>query len=309
MRAVFLGTPDIAVPALSALTEIAEIVSVVCQPDRPAGRGLVLTPPAVKSRALELGLQVVQPASIRTPEFAAWFSSLHADVAVVLAYGRILPAPVLQAPARGCLNLHASVLPRYRGAAPITWAIVRGETETGISLMQMDAGLDTGPVYAVRRLQIGEDETAGELGARIAVLAAEVVRSDVPRVVAGDLPAMPQNDAEATLAPRLAKQDGHVDWTQAAARVHDHVRGMSPWPGAFTTVAGKTLRVLETRRTDFTRGDAAPGTLVAADAEGVLIACGEGVLELARGQLEGRKALAGRDLAIGRSLRLGEKLA
>src|SRR6185503_5571194 len=185
MRAIFFGTPEIAVPSLRALATVADVAAVVCQPDRPAGRGLKLHAPAVKLAAADLGIPVAQPTKIRTPDFLAWLAEQRADVAVVLAYGRILPAPVLTATARGCLNLHASILPRYRGAAPINWAIVRGETETGMSLMQMDEGLDTGPVFAVHRVPIGEDETAGELAVRLGALAADVVRADVPRVVRG----------------------------------------------------------------------------------------------------------------------------
>lgn len=185
MRAIFFGTPDIAVPSLEALREVAEVVAVVCQPDRPAGRGLELRAPPVKERALALGFEVVQPEKVKTPEFAAWVEARKADVALVIAYGRILPKAVLEGPRRGCMNLHASLLPRYRGAAPIQWAIVRGETETGVCLMQMDEGMDTGPVFTRRAIPIGRDETAGELGGRLGRLAAELVREDLPRAVAG----------------------------------------------------------------------------------------------------------------------------
>jgi methionyl-tRNA formyltransferase len=176
VRAVFFGTPAIAVPALEALCERAEVVAVVCQPDRPAGRGLSLAAPEVKVAAERLGLPVHQPTKIKNDEFLGWLRGLEADVALVIAYGRILPPAVLAAPRRGCVNLHASLLPRFRGAAPIQWAIVRGESETGISLMQMDEGCDTGPVFLRRAIAIGENETAGELAPRLAALAAEVVR-------------------------------------------------------------------------------------------------------------------------------------
>ena len=247
MRALFFGTPAIAVPALDALASVADIAGVVCQPDRPAGRGLALQPPPVKLRALEMGLSVVQPQKVRTPEFAAWVRETAADVALVVAYGRILPLAVLEAPRRGCLNLHASILPRYRGAAPITWAIVRGETETGISLMQMDEGMDTGPVLSIHRLPIGPETTAGELTLALGALAADVVRADLARALNGELPAVPQDHAAATMAPILDKENGRIDWRQPAQAVHDHVRGMSPWPGAFTTAGGKVLKVLESR--------------------------------------------------------------
>ena len=307
MRAIFFGTPDIAVPSLLALANVADVVAVVCQPDRPAGRGLKLHAPAVKSAAADRGLPVVQPSKIRTPEFLAWLTEQRADVAVVLAYGRILPASVLAAPARGCLNLHASILPRYRGAAPINWAVVRGETETGISLMQMDEGLDTGPVFTVRRLAIGEDETAGELAVRLGALAAQIVGDEVPRVVRGELETAPQDHAAATSAPPLEKAQGRIDWQRTATEVHNHVRGMTPWPSAFTSVDGKHLKVLATRRSPLQSGEP-PGTIVVADSSGVLVACGEGVLEVARAQVEGRKPLDASQLVAGRTLTLGARL-
>lgn len=308
MRAVFFGTPEIAVPSLRALASRFEVTAVVCQPDRPAGRGLKLQAPAVKLAALELGIAVAQPTKIRTPEFLGWLVEQRADVAVVLAYGRILPGPVLAAPARGCLNLHASILPRYRGAAPINWAIVRGETETGMSLMQMDEGLDTGPVFTVRRLSIGEDETAGELAVRLGVLSADMVRDDVPRVVGGELVAVPQDHGAATSAPPLEKEQGRIDWQKRAAEVHNHVRGMNPWPSAFTTIGGKLLKVLATRRSTLQSTSDAPGTILTADSGGVLVACGDGVLEILRAQMEGKKPLDARELVAGRTLTRGARL-
>jgi methionyl-tRNA formyltransferase len=305
MRAIFLGTPEIAVPALRALAASAVVSGVVCQPDRPSGRGLHLHAPAVKTAALELGIPVVQPTKIRTADFEAWVREQAADVAVVLAYGRILPSPILSAPRRGCMNLHASILPKLRGAAPINWAIARGERTTGISLMQMDEGLDTGPVYAARSLDIGPDETAGELASRLGELAALVVSDDLPRAVRGELPLEPQNAAEATLAPLLEKNDGLIDWTKPAAVVHDHVRGMTPWPGAFTHTAGKILKVLATRRSSLVPSGAQPGLVLVADPDAILVACGDGALEIHRAQLEGRKPLTARELVSGRALTAG----
>ncbi|RYE84118.1 MAG: methionyl-tRNA formyltransferase, partial [Myxococcales bacterium] len=192
-RTIFFGTPAIAVPALEALAAETEVVAVVCQPDKPAGRDPAPQAPPVKRAALALGLPVHQPAKVRTPDFADWVRAQRADAAVVLAYGRILTREVLDTPRLGCLNLHASILPRYRGAAPIQWAIVRGEDETGLSLMQMDEGIDTGAVLAVRRLPIGRDETADELSTRLAQLAAEMVRTDVLAALAGQLSPTPQD--------------------------------------------------------------------------------------------------------------------
>ena len=305
MRALFFGTPAIAVPSLEALHGVAEIVGVVCQPDRPAGRGLDLKPPPVKVRATELGLTVVQPTKIRTPELAAWVREANADVALVIAYGRILPPAILEAPRRGCVNLHASILPSYRGAAPITWAVVKGERETGIALMQMDEGMDTGPVYATHRLAIGDETTADELAIDLGKLAAEVVRADLARVVAGELTAIAQDHAAATTAPLLEKEHGRIDWSRSAREVHDHVRGMTSWPGAFTTAQGKTLKVLESRRGPDEGSAAPPGTVVMAGKQGIEIACGRGTLRVLRAQAEGRKPLGAAELAAGRTIAAG----
>jgi methionyl-tRNA formyltransferase len=307
VRAIFFGTPEIAVPSLEALAEIAEVTAVVCQPDRPAGRGLELKPPAVKARALELGLPVTQPTKVRTPDFAAWVASREADVALVIAYGRILPKAVLDAPRRGCMNLHASLLPKYRGAAPITWAVVDGETETGISLMQMDEGMDTGPVFAMHRVPIGPDTTAGELSLALGRAAAEVVRSELAKAVDGELVAKPQDERGATHARMLEKVDGRIDFSKSARRVHDHVRGMTPWPGAFTELGGKTFKVLETRVAEGAAG-APAGTIVVAAKGRVEIACGEGRIALVRGQAEGKKALGAQELVAGRTLVEGARL-
>jgi methionyl-tRNA formyltransferase len=308
VRALFFGTPAIAVPSLEALHAVAEVTGVVCQPDRPAGRGLEVAPPPVKARALELGLPVVQPAKVRTPEFAAWMRDAAADVALVIAYGRILPLAVLDAPRRGCMNLHASILPKYRGAAPITWAIVRGETETGISLMQMDEGMDTGPVYSVHRVPIGPETTATELTVTLGALAADVVRADLARAVAGELLANAQDHAAATMAPMLEKEHGRIRWSESARAVHDHVRGMTAWPGAFTTTQGKTLKVLESRVGQAEGVAADPGTVVVAAKNGIEVACGAGTLRILRAQLEGRKALGAAELVGGRAVLVGMPL-
>ncbi|MGK3961359.1 methionyl-tRNA formyltransferase [Sorangium sp. So ce118] len=306
MRALFFGTPAIAVPSLEALASIASVVGVVCQPDRPAGRGLELKAPPVKVKAAELGLPVVQPEKIRTPEFAAWVKDAEADVALVIAYGRILPKAVLEAPRRGCMNLHASVLPRYRGAAPITWAIVGGEAETGISLMQMDEGMDTGPVYAVHRTPIGPDTTADELAVELGALAARVVREDLRRAVGGEIEATPQDHGAATHAPLLKKEDGRIRWDRGARQIHDHIRGMTSWPGAFTTIDGKALKVLAARvESETAREEAPPGTVVMAGRGVVIVACGAGAIQILRAQAEGRKPLAAADLVAGRTLQTG----
>lgn len=305
MRAIFFGTPAIAVPSLEALASIADIPFVVCQPDRPAGRGLEMRPPPVKERALALGLRVEQPIKVKTPEFAQLIASANADVALVIAYGRILTKAVLEAPRRGCMNLHASILPKYRGAAPITWSIVNGETETGISLMQMDEGMDTGPVYTKHVTPIRPDMTADELAVELGALAALVVRYDLERAVRGEIEAVPQDHAAATMAPILDKEHGRIDWNKSARAVHDHVRGMTSWPGAFTTTGGKTLKVLSTRVETEQGVLGAPGEVIVADKRGVQIACAGGSVALLRAQMEGRKPSAAQDLLSGRVIAKG----
>ncbi|HEX8795137.1 MAG TPA: methionyl-tRNA formyltransferase [Polyangiaceae bacterium] len=308
MRALFFGSPAFAVPSLDALSEIAQVVGVVCQPDKPAGRGLTLTPPAVKVRALERGLPVVQPTKLRTGEFGAWVREQNADVALVVAYGRILPKDVLEGPRLGCVNVHASLLPKYRGAAPITWAVVNGETESGVTLMKLDEGMDTGPTFARMTTPIGPDETAGEVGERLARIGADAVREWLPRYLAGGLTLEPQDHANATMAPVLDKAHGRIDWSKTARQVHDHVRGMSPWPGAHTTARGKTLKVHATRVLEGARAEAPAGTVILADKSRVLVACGEGTLELASVQPEGKRAMKGSEWAMGRGVAEGDVL-
>lgn len=308
-RAVFFGTPHFAVPCLDALVEIADVVGVVCQPDKPQGRGLEVAEPPVKKRAIELGLNVVQPTKLKTGEFAAWLREQKADVALVVAYGRILPKDVLEAPRLGCVNVHASLLPKYRGAAPITWAVVRGEPETGVTLMMMDEGMDTGAMLEQFPTEIVADETAGDLSERLSALGALAVRKGLPKYVAGEYTPIPQDHARATVAPILKKEDGRIDFTKPARAVHDHVRGMSPWPGAFTTSRGKNLKVHATRVTDVPAGvSAAPGTVVLADKSRVVVACGERAIELARVQLEGKKAISSSDWFAGRGVAEGDVL-
>jgi methionyl-tRNA formyltransferase len=303
---VFFGTPEMAVPSLTALARTTDVVGVVCQPDRPAGRGLRLCAPPVKSAALELGLAVHQPVKVKTGNLHEWLAERHPDVVVVMAYGRILPPPVLGAPTKGCINLHASVLPRYRGAAPVNWAIIRGESETGISLMQMDEGLDTGPVFAVRRLSIGTAETAGELGSRLAELAAVVVREDLPRAVAGQLEAKPQEDTLATWAPPLTREHCRIDWTSRAKEIVCLVRGLAPRPGAHTTLGGRCLRILAAREVSEDTGTGEG--VVSVSGCRPIVRTAEGSVELLSGQIEGRRVCSGTDLVNGRVLRAGDRL-
>lgn len=284
-------------------------MAVVCQPDKPAGRGLGLTAPPVKLRALQLALPVVQPTKLRTGEFAAWARAQRADVALVVAYGRILPSDVLAAPRLGCVNVHASLLPKYRGAAPIAWAVVHGDEETGVTLMQLDQGMDTGPTFARVTTRIDPEETAGELADRLARLGAQSVLDWLPRYVAGLCTLEPQDPSRGTTAPMLRKEDGRIDWTHPAGSVHDHVRGMSPWPGAFTASRGRTVKVHATRVVGAARPGAPAGLVALADKSRVLVVCGDGdLIALVSVQPEGRKIMRATDWAAGRGVCEGDVL-
>jgi len=308
-RAVFFGTPAFAVPSLVSLASFAEVVAVVCQPDRPAGRGNVVTPPAVKIAAAERGLEARQPAKLRDGAVAAWLRSLDLDVALVVAYGRILPPDLLTAPRRGCVNVHGSLLPRHRGAAPIQWSILAGDDEAGVTLMQMDEGLDTGPMLATRRTPIGPDETSAELFHRLAHLGAELVRDALPRHLAGALEPVAQDPAAATLAPLLTKEHGRIDWRQTARQVHDRVRGLQPWPGSSTTLAARRLIVSQTRLDDPpTVLAGAPGEVVAVTRERVWVATGHGLVALTELQFEGKRKMTAREFMAGHPLRTGMML-
>jgi methionyl-tRNA formyltransferase len=306
-RAIFFGTPEFAVPALAALHELAEVVLVVTQPDRPKGRGMKLAPPPVKLLALQLGIPVVQPTKVRTPEFAASLCEQSADLALVVAYGRILPPAVLSAPRLGCLNVHASLLPKLRGAAPIQWAIVRGERETGVCLMQMDAGLDTGPVLARASLAIGVDETAAELSERLATLGADSLRAQLPRFVAGELQPQAQDHAQATLAPLLSKQDGEIDWRQSARALHDLVRGFAPWPSAFSALDGTRIKLHRTRVSEHTGLSGEPGQLLECGPDGLVVACGSGALRVLELQLDGGRKLSAAEFLLGHRPQTGAR--
>ena len=308
MRALFFGSPAFAVPCLDALARVADVACVFSQPDRPAGRGLALTPPPVKARALELGLRVEQPTKVKTPEFAELVRSFGADVAVVVAYGRILPMAVLEAPRTGCINVHASLLPRWRGAAPIQWAVASGDRLTGVTLMQMDEGLDTGPAISTIALEIGENETAGELSERLSRLGAELVERDLAAAVAGELPRVAQPEEGVTYARLLEKQDGVLDFTRSADEVHALARGMTPWPGAQSSLEGAPLKIHVTRVVSRDATHVAPGTIVKAEGDALHVACGTGTVALVELQEAGKKRLGARAFLSGHPLRVGTRL-
>ena len=304
MRIVFMGTPDFAVPCLQRLLEDGhEVPAVFTQPDKPVGRHAVLTPPPVKQLALSHGIPVYQPTKMRDGTVAALLRELAPDCLVVVAYGRILPQEILDVPPRGCVNIHGSLLPRYRGAAPIQWSVIRGETVTGVTSMFMDAGMDTGDIIDTLITPIGENETAGELFERLAPLGARLLSATLAAIADGTVTRRPQNDAEATMAPMLEKAMGRLDLTRPAQELHNQVRGMNPWPGAFCTAGGKTLKIHETR---VAAGSGAPGTLLCADP--VTVACGEGALQLVTVQPEGKPRMAAEAWLRGARLPQGARL-
>jgi methionyl-tRNA formyltransferase len=290
-RVVFMGTPEFAVPALEALIDAHQLVGVVTQPDRPAGRGRRLAPSPVKQVALERGLPLFQPQSLRTPEAVAQVAAWEPEVTVVAAFGQILRQDVLDLPPHGCLNVHASLLPRWRGAAPVPAAILAGDEITGVTIMRMDAGLDTGPILAQREAPIRPDDTQATLEERLARLGAALLVETLPPYLAGDLVGQPQPEEGVTYAGQLRKQDGLLDWSIPASELDRRVRAFHPWPGAFTTWRGRRLKVLRAALLPGWRGDAPPGTVFAL-ADGVAVATGEGALCLEEVQLAGKRQMA-----------------
>ncbi|HZW19422.1 MAG TPA: methionyl-tRNA formyltransferase [Luteimonas sp.] len=295
MRIVFAGTPEFAVPSLVAAARRNEVVAAYTQPDRPAGRGRALSPSPVKRAALERGIEVFQPGSLKTQVARDALAALKPDLLVVVAYGLILPKSILSIPTQGCWNVHASLLPRWRGAAPIQRAIEAGDTRTGVCLMQMEAGLDTGPVLLSQPLDIGADETGGQLHDRLATLGAQVLSDGLGLLRAGIRPVpQPQPAEGVTYAHKLDKAEAKLDWSQPAEVLERKVRAFNPWPMAEAQVAGERLRIHAAVAIDRER-DAAPGTLLAAGRDGVDVACGEGALRIRTLQREGGKAITAAD--------------
>ncbi|ABC83733.1 methionyl-tRNA formyltransferase [Anaeromyxobacter dehalogenans] len=302
MRIAFLGTPAFAVAALDALDRAGHaLVAVVAQPDRPAGRGQALREPATKAWARAHGVAVLQPEKVRDGTLAAALRALAPDALVVAAYGRILGKDLLTLAPHGAINVHGSLLPRWRGAAPIQWAVAEGERETGVTIMQMDEGLDTGDILLQRALELREDDTSETLAPRLAALGGEALAEALRLLEAGAIVPVRQDPAQATLARILEKEDGRVAWESPARRVADRLRGFTPWPGAFTTLEGRTLKVLEARpAADLAAPAGEPGEAEVVAGRGLAVACGGGTaLLVTRVQLEGRPAQSALDLANG----------
>jgi len=333
LRMVFCGTPQFAVPPLQHLLQQTdfEVVSVFTQPDRPKGRGQEIVFSPVKEVALAANLPVHQPARVRAPEVEEQLRALAPDVIVIIAYGQIIPAQLLTIPKFGWLNLHASLLPKYRGAAPINWAIVNGETRTGNTTMRIDTGMDTGEILGQEELTISPEETAPELAGRLAEAGAPLMAQTLRGLAAGALRGRPQDDAAASLAPILKREDGHIDWARSAGEIYNRMRGFAPWPGAYTEFRGQVCHLwgkpvskeaedgLEFIGGAFQRksggkpphskmAGAAPGTLLATGG-GLRVVCGQGsVLELTSVKLEGRKTISAVEFARGARLQAGESL-
>ena len=306
-----MGTPEFAVPSLNNLIEAGHrIRAVFTQPDKPVGRKQVIMPPPVKALALAQGIEVHQPTKIRTPEARAQFEPLlqQADAVIVAAYGRILPDWMLAAPRRGCINVHSSLLPKYRGAAPINWAIANGETETGVTIMQMYAGLDTGPMLRSRAMSIGETETAAELTPRLAALGAALLVETLGYLERGAITPTPQKDADATYAPILEREDGQVDWTMSARRIYDRLRGFTPFPGCYAFLNKQRIELTRITPLPDEAVEAEPGAVCEIGKESFIVACGESSrLRIEEVQPAGKRPMRVRDFLNGAKLSLGTK--
>ena len=301
MRLIFLGTPEFAVPTLEAIVSAGhEVLLVITQPDRPRGRGGSTAAPPVKQAALRLGLPVYQPERVRRPEALERVLDVRPDAMVVVGYGQIIPQSIIDIPRLGILNVHASLLPKYRGAGPIQWAIANGETRTGVTTMRIDAGLDTGDMLLKAETEIGPEETAPELGARLAALGAGLLVETLAGLERGSIAPEQQKSGEATLAPILKKEDGRIDWNLPAGTIHNRVRGFQPWPGAYTGFRGQQLHIWRSRVAG--AQEAASKQPGAISLKPLRVACGSGSLELLEVQLEGRRRVSAADFANGSRL-------
>ena len=305
-----MGSGGFALPSLQALLDSSQqVLALITQPDKPAGRGHELRMPKTKALAIERGIAVHQPLKVRAEAAVDLVRGIAPDVIVVVAYGQIIPASILEVPPRGIVNVHGSLLPRYRGAAPIQWAIARGETETGVTTMLMDVGLDTGPILLQKKIGISEDDTGGTLEAKLALLGAELLLETLSRWELGHLTPIPQNDAKATLAPRIRKEEALVDWSHLATEIHCRVRAFDPWPVAFVPLADGVLRIWKTRVAAAGSAEADPGRILGIEREGLIVACGgRTALIVEQVQPAGKGRMSASAFARGKRLALGDFL-
>lgn len=309
MRLIFMGTPEFAVPSLEALIEAGHRVeAVVTQPDRPHGRGRQMAPSAVKEAALSRKIPVLQPERVRQPEFVEILREMAPEIIVVVAFGQILPVSILEIPPFGCVNVHGSLLPRYRGAAPIQHAIIRGETETGITTMQMDKGMDTGAILLRSTTPIGLEETAGDLAKRLSQVGAMLLLETLVGLEAGRLTPIPQDSTQATMAPSLSRDDGRIDWSRRALEVHNRARGCNPRPGAFSFLHGELLKLWQTQPLETGPAAVEPGAVIEIGEDSVVVQAGFDSVRLMQVQPEARKRMTGAEFARGHGLRVGDRL-
>lgn len=305
---VFMGTPDFAVPCLEMLcTQDYRIKAVITQPDRPRGRGQKLVVSPVKACAMEHDLPILQPQKIKTPEFETLLEELNPDLIVVVAFGQILSKRILDIPRLGCINVHASLLPKYRGAAPLHWSVINGETKTGVTTMFMDEGLDTGDMLLTAEMDITEQTTTGEVHDTLQAMGADVLAETIQRLIAGTAVRRPQDSNEATYAPLLTKELERIDWTKDAHAIHNLIRGLNPWPGSYTIFRNKRLKLWQSEVANEATNEAA-GTIIRVDGERILVATGSGVLALTNVQPEGKKRMVVGDFARGHQIQAGEIL-
>ncbi len=307
LRVVFMGTPDFAVPSLQKLLAGEDIVvGVMTQPDQPSGRGMAMRAPPVKLLAASRGIPVFQPAKLRVPGVLEQLHVWHPDLIIVAAYGKILPNAILDLPPLGCINVHASLLPKYRGAGPIQWAIARGETETGITIMRISERMDSGDMLLQKAIPIAPDDTGGSLHDKLAQFGADTLGEALRLLKQGQLVARPQNEADATYAPLIKKEDGRIDWSREAIVIERHIRAFNPWPSAYTTVNGKLLKIFAAHVESHSRhSSAAPGTITEITPVSLVVATGAEALALTEVQLEGKKRLPIEEFLRGYSLAPG----
>jgi len=307
-RILFMGTPDFAVPSLQMLVEKAyPIVGVVTQPDRPKGRKQVLTPPPVKTTALSYGIPVFQPEKLRDPAALEEILALKPELVVTAAYGQLLPSALLEAPRWGCINVHASLLPKYRGGAPIHHALINGEKETGVTIMYMVERLDAGDILSQRAIPIEETDHVGSLHDKLSRLGAELLAETIPALLAGEIQPVPQDESLVTYAPNIRREDERIDWSQPACAIFNRVRGLHPWPVAFTTWQGKPLKIWWAEVVDV-RHDAEPGTVLNVGMDGIIVAAGKGAVVIQELQPYGKKRMTAAEFVRGRNMEPGERL-
>lgn len=308
MRIVFIGTPSFALPSLKEITQAGfETVAVITQPDRKQGRGMKLTPPVVKIQAMQLGIPVLQPSRIRDQEFIAYLQGLAPEAIVVVAYGQILPQQILNIPKLGCINLHASLLPELRGAAPIQWSIILGKESTGVTTMYMDEGMDTGDIILQKEIEISDDETSGDLLERLSIIGADLLLATLRLIEEGKVQRTKQNELHATYAPLITKKDAIIPWSKPAIEIYNLIRGLNPVPGAYTFLEGKRIKIYHSRVVQGGSESQSPGEIISLEVGGMVVACGRGHLSILEVQPEGKGRMDIKAFLAGHRIAKGAK--